>query len=171
MKKTKIFASALWLLLLSSCTGGMAKKAGGNITGSENNAITFKVNGNTIKTDGWNISRLNTGQGLNLNITTNMHSDKRTVMVNLRGCSPGTYSLDADASGELSGYGDYKPNYNDMLKSYRFEQGRFTIESIDTAKGLLNASFFGTVRSGDVVMQITDGRIVNGALDKTVPTY
>ena len=100
-----------------------------------------------------------------------MHTDARTVMLNLRGCRPGTYSLDDTISSELSGYGDYKPDYTDLLTSYKFEHGSFIITAIDTTKGLLNATFSGTVRRGDEVLNITDGRIINGALNKTVQTY
>jgi hypothetical protein len=172
MKRNYFLAAVASLCtLLTACTSHIETKPADTTTRAESNVITFAVNGETVNTTGWNISRFDAGAGLNLNITTNMHQDKRTVMLNLRGCIPGTYSLTDDASGELSGYGSYKPDYSDLLNAYKFVKGTFTITGIDTAKGILNAAFSGTVRKGSESFQITGGRIINGTLNKMVQRY
>lgn len=158
-------------LLALSCKSGPETRLASANTGNENNVITFKVAGTPVKTSGWNIGRFDMGKGLNLNVTTNMHEEERTILLNLRGCTPGTYSLDEGASGPLSGYGDYKPDYKDPLTSFRFVQGSFVIYGIDTTGGLLNATFSGRVKKGGETMEITDGRIRNGSLNKNIQTY
>lgn len=171
MKKRILIYSAGLTALLVCCKSGPEKKLAEANTRNENNIITFKVAGAPVKTSGWNIGRFDMGKGLNLNITTNMHEEKRTVTLNLRGCTTGTYSLDEGASGPLSGYGNYKPDYEDLLTSFRFVQGSFVINGLDTANGLLNATFSGRVKKGDDEMEITDGRILNGSLNKNIQTY
>lgn len=163
------YAAGLMASLALSCKSGPETKL--TAANHESNVISFRVNGTPVKTSGWNISRFAMGKGLNLNITTNMHEDKRTIVLNLRGGTTGTYSLNEGASGPLSGYGDYKPDYEDLLSSFRFEQGSVVINSMDTANGLLNATFSGRVKKGGDVMEITDGRIVNGSLNKNIQTY
>ncbi len=135
------------------------------------NLITFKVNGKEVKTHGWNISRF-MGNGVSLNVTSNMHEDKRTLMLNLNGWTPGKYSLQNNIAGiTYSGYGHYKPDYSDLLHSYSFENGFFQIENIDTVKGLLNASFYGTVKQNEEVLSITEGKIINGKLSPGIQLY
>jgi hypothetical protein len=155
-------------LSCSSRPGTITPGAG---TTGGNNLITFKADGKLVKTSGWNISRFDMGEGPGLNITSNMHEDKRTLMINLRSTKPGNYSLDENATEDFSGYGDYKPDYSDLLNSFHFKKGSLRITSIDTTRGLLNASFFGTVKHGDQLINITEGHIINGALNKTVHTY
>jgi hypothetical protein len=172
MKRNRFFAVAVSFCgFIAACTSPAETKVASATTNTENNVISFAVNGETVNTTGWNISRFDAGTELHLNITTDMHKDERTVLINLRGCKPGNYSLADDASGQLSGYGSYKPKYTDLLNSYRFTEGNFTITSIDTIKGLLNASFSGTVRKGTESLKITDGHIINGTINKTVQTY
>lgn len=172
MKMQPLFYPFLFLcLFLTACNNDPLTNATGVIKADEASCITFKLDGLPVKTSCWNISRLQIGPGFNLNITTNMHDDKQTVMLNLRGTAPGAYSLDEDASGELSGYGNYKPDYANSSESYRFSQGSFIIQSIDTAKGLLNATFFGTVKRGDNMLDITEGKIVNGSIRKNIETH
>lgn len=171
MKNYILSFSILTLLMAASCNNAKENSAAAEKESVENNSITFRVDGQPVRTSGWNISRFESGQGLNLNITTNMHEDKRTVMVNLRSTVPGTYSLDENATGQFSGYGDYKPDYEDLLNSYRFTRGSFTISSIDTSKGFLNATFSATAKKGSEVINITDGKVINGSLNKNVITY
>ena len=135
------------------------------------NLITFKVNGKEVKTHGWNISRF-MGNGVSLNVTSNMHEDKRTLMLNLNGWTPGKYSLQNNiASITYSGYGHYKPDYSNVLNAYNFQDGFFQIENIDTVKGLLNASFYGTVKQNEEVFSITEGKIINGKLSQGIQSY
>lgn len=171
MKNCFLFLPALALLMAASCKSGKENGAAAETKSAGGNLITFKVDGQPVRTSGWNISRFESGEGLNLNITTNMHEDKRTVMVNLRSTAPGTYSLDENATGKFSGYGNYKPDYEDLLNSYHFERGSFTISSIDTAKGLLNATFSATAKKGNEVINITEGKVINGSLNKSINTY
>jgi len=172
MKTQILFYPFLILgLFLTACKNNSETTLASADQGNEPNCITFKVDGVPVKTSGWNISRFKIGEEINLNVTTNMHDDKRTVMLNLRGSAPGKYSLDEGASGKLSGYGDYKPDYTNLLESYRFVQGNFIIQSIDTAKCLLNATFFGKVEKGTDILSITDGKIVNGSIRKSIDTY
>ena len=135
------------------------------------NLITFKVNGKEVKTHGWNISRF-MGNGVSLNVTSNMHEDKRTLMLNLNGWTPGKYSLqNNNANNTYSGYGHYKPDYSNVLNAYNFQDGFFQIENIDTVKGLLNASFYGTVKQNEEVLSITEGKIINGKLSPGIQLY
>ena len=68
-------------------------------------------------------------------------------------------------------YGDYKPDYNDMLSAFGFEDGEIHIEKIDIEKGLVNASFFGTLTNGHEKHLITEGKIINGKLRSGITKY
>jgi hypothetical protein len=133
--------------------------------------ITFKIDSEFVFTSGWNISRFDMGQGVRLNITSNMHQDKRTISFNINGWKTGRYSLYSGARDAGTAYGDYKPAYNDMLNSFQFEDGEIHIEKIDIDKGLVNASFFGTLTNGREKHSISDGRIVNGKLRSGITKY
>lgn len=167
-----LFLLLILIGLLNSCSSKQKISAAdrqGDI--SIENLITFKVNGKEIKTHGWNISRF-MGNGINLNITSDMHEDKRTLMLNLNGWTPGKYSLQNSFTSDThSGYGHYKPDYSDLMNAYSFQDGFFQIENIDTVKGLLNASFYGTVKQNAEVLTITEGRIVNGKLAPGIQLY
>ena len=166
-----------WKLLLAaavfcSCGPDAKNNTAANAPAKDgSNQISFKVNGEPVVTSGWNISRFDMGQGPCLNITTDMHVDKRTLLINLQGTEPGTYQLKRGQKGSFTGYGDYKPDYDNLLDSYSFEEGSFTITSIDTAKGILNASFSGTAKKGDKTFTISEGSIVNGNLARGIHTY
>ena len=56
-----------------------------------------------------------------------------------------------------------------MGNHFSFQDGDFTIVSIDTTAGLLNATFHGTAKNmkGETVT-ITDGKVINGKLKSTV---
>ena len=99
-----------------------------------------------------------------------MHEDKRTVAFNVNGYLPGSYQI-SDKRSANSAYGDYKPDYSDLLNSYSFKEGVINIISIDTINGVLNASFSGTVVKGIEQIKITDGRIVNGKLRSGLTKY
>ena len=167
-----IFLLLILIGIFTSCNSEQTIKiAGKQAQGSTENLITFKVNGKEIKTHGWNISRF-MGNGINLNVTSDMHEDKRTLMFNLNGWSAGKYSLQNNLSGgPNSGYGHFKPDYSDLLNAYSFEDGFFQIENIDTLKGLINASFYGTVKQNEEILSITEGRIINGKLTPGIQLY
>ena len=137
-----------------------------------NNNISFKVNGVLVKTGGWNISRFTMGAGIELNITTNMHTDKRTIMFNIKGVVAGEYSLSKTDGATRLAYGDYKPDYGDLLNSYSFQSGKLIITSIDNDKNLVNAKFFGTVKNtkGDTLV-ITEGLVINGKITPGITKY
>jgi hypothetical protein len=141
-----------------------AEKAGGN-------QILFKVNGELVKTSGWNISRFDMGRGIQLNITSNMHEEKRTIAFNINGWTPGTYSLEPFAQEWGTAYGDYKPDYDEMLNSFSFTDGEIIIESIDTAAGFLNATFHGTAKNNKGSFSISDGKIIYGRLKNGTIKY
>lgn len=132
------------------------------------NSIRFKVNGELVKTSGWNISRFDMGKGIQLNITSSMHEDKRTIMINIKGDKAGSYSL-----GDMgTAYGDYKPDYNDLLNAYSFQDGTIKILGLDTLNNLLNATFEGAVKNSEgKTLRITEGKITNGKLASGVTIY
>lgn len=144
-----------------------AKKS--EITETASNLIVFKVAGKLVKTSGWNISEfIRDGAGaLGLNITTNMHEDCRTIMMNLNGCTPGHYTFSENHTLSDS-YGDYKPDYTgDLFYSYSFVSGAFDLTEVNTEKNYINAMFSGTVkdRQGNT-LEITEGKIINGTLTR-----
>ncbi|MBC7934851.1 MAG: hypothetical protein H7Y86_05780 [Rhizobacter sp.] len=157
---------------LAACnTNDKEKKSTGqsaNTTDKRDAQISFKVNGQLVTTTGWNISRFDMGKGTQLNITTNMHEDKRTIMINVKGTAAGDYSIKTDGQA----YGDYKPDYNDLLNFYSFKDGIFSINTIDTVNNILNAAFEGTVQnSGGESLNITEGKILNAKLTPGVTRY
>jgi len=143
-----------------------------NSNDTENNVITFKVNGEIVKTSGWNIARFEANHKVQLNITSNMQIDKRTLSVNLNGEKAGIYRLTNDGSLAGSSYGSYAADYGDLLTRYSFEEGKFNITELDTVKGIVNGTFEGVVRNlqGKLV-KITDGKIINGALKSGIQKF
>lgn len=139
------------------------------VSETASNVILFKVAGKPVKTSGWNISEFvrNSAGALGLNITTNMHEDCRTIMVNLNGCKPGRYTF-SEPHTLSDSYGDYKPDYTgDLFYSYSFVSGAFDLTEVNREKNYINASFSGTVKDkhGNT-LEITDGKIINGTLTK-----
>jgi hypothetical protein len=140
---------------------------------AETNVITFKVNGEPVKTAGWTISRVSWSSipgALWLNITSDMHQEKRTININLDGSLPGEYFFNEDGGIQKKSHGSYFPDYmGDMTKSYSFVSGSVRILSIDTIKNNINAVFSGMVKNlkGET-FEITDGKIINGSLKSSV---
>jgi hypothetical protein len=184
MKKLLLITTTMaWLagaafIACSDATGREPQKATGQQAApnepstTASNLISFKVDGVPVVTSGWNISRFVMGEGISLNITSNMHDDKRTVLFNLHGAQAGSYSLGPGSKTSGTAYGHYKPDYNDMLNAYSFESGTIVISSIDTVKGLLNGHFEGMVANakGDKFV-ITEGKIQNGLLKPGITHY
>jgi hypothetical protein len=143
---------------------------------AEKNLIEFKVNGQLVRTSGWNISRFTLGgvsSGKWMNITTNMHDEKRGLNVNLSGAIPGEYFFGGDDNLKMQSYGSFFPDYTgDMSNSFSFTKGAFNIIKIDTVNGILNGSFWGTVKNlkGET-LELTEGKIINGSLQPGIMNY
>ncbi|HEV8283036.1 MAG TPA: hypothetical protein VGQ09_01930 [Chitinophagaceae bacterium] len=181
MKQIKIILIAgLFVLPMSSCTNMEAEQS--NIKQAIpvketaiDNSIIFKLNGELVTTSGWNISRfkMTNDSRESLNITTNMHQEKRTFNVNIEGSEAGTYVIKGNDNSKNHFYGSYFPDYmNDLNNSYSFETGSFIINELDTVKNILNGTFSGTVKNmkGES-LEITNGKIVNGRLTPGVTVY
>src|SRR4030095_2637455 len=131
------------------------------------NVISFKVNGDDVTTSGWNIRlfRWTNQSDIWMNITTDMHKEKRTINVNLNGAKPGTYNFDDQGVIMEKSHGSYKADYNDASGSYSFVGGSFVITDVDTVHHILNGAFSVTAKNtkGETI-NITDGKIIKGAL-------
>jgi len=133
------------------------------------NQITFKVNGALVKTSGWNISQFVRDDAchLGLNITTNMHDDGRTILINLNGTKLGAYHFSKGHT--LSGsYGHYKPDYSgDMLHAYSFVSGSVILTEVNEQQRYIDATFSGTVKDATgQTLEITEGKITHGTLGR-----
>jgi len=170
----KIFPFYLIALLVVSCnsnntasTGNSEKNSADASSSTDKNSISFKVNGDDVKTSGWNISlfRWSNQPAVWMNITSDMHKEKRTINVNLNGAKPGTYSFDDKGVIMEKSHGSYHPDFTETLNAYSFVSGSFVITDVDTMHHVLNGTFSGTVKNtkGET-LNITDGKIVNGAL-------
>lgn len=135
------------------------------------NVVLFKVNGDLVRTSGWNIGAFvrDNATNVGLNITTNMHEDKRTILMNLNGTTPGIYRFSKDHHLPDS-YGHYKPDYTgDLFYSYSFVSGAFNLSEVDIEKKYINATFWGTVQdNAGKKLEITDGKIIHGTLTKWI---
>lgn len=157
--------------LFPACSSEPASAATKQKETSTTNHISFRVNGEVVQTSGWNISRFDMGKGIGINVTSNMHEDKRTVAFNINGDGPGRYSLSQGSRGPGTAYGSYKPDYEALPESYSFTEGEIVITSMDTVAGSINASFSGTAKKGEELIRITEGKIVNGQLRPGITRY
>ncbi|RYY11714.1 MAG: hypothetical protein EOO04_34760 [Chitinophagaceae bacterium] len=177
------FLAAVWLSVLTiitSChqTAPATKTAQASVTGKStgNNLISFKVNGQQVNSSGWTISRFSLSDapsGQWLNITSNMHDEKRVINVNLSGTTPGDYVMGEPGSLNSHSYGSYFPDYlENLTNSYSFSSGAFHITDVDTVKRIVSGTFSGTVKNlkGES-FEITEGRIENGTLNTGVIAY
>ncbi|GEM_PF-2240319 len=143
------------------------------------NLSTFKVNGELVNTTVWTISRFVTNSNLTnilLNITTDMHDDKRAINVNLGGSVPGIYPVAKFLSfnkSDNSAYGAYYPDYTGAPQNkYSFTSGAFNLTEVDTAYQRVNGSFYGSVKSSkEDSLEITEGKIINGFLKVDFTSY
>jgi hypothetical protein len=170
----KIFSFCLIPLLVLSCNNNETAKAGNSENSSADvssstgkNVISFKVNGDEVKTSGWNIRlfRWSNQPAVWMNITSDMHKEKRTINVNLNGAKPGTYNFDESGVIMEKSHGSYRSDYNDPSGSYSIVSGSFVITDVDTVRHIINGTFSVTAKnaSGETV-NISDGKIINGAL-------
>jgi hypothetical protein len=151
-------------------TGGAAsseKKSVDASSSTDKNVISFKVNGDEVTTSGWNIRlfKWSNQSDVWMNITTDMHKEKRTINVNLNGAKPGTYNFDEQGVIMEKSHGSYHSDFNDASGSYSFVSGSFVITDVDTVHHILNGTFSVTAKNtkGETI-NITDGKIINGAL-------
>jgi hypothetical protein len=134
------------------------------------NQVLFTVDGKEVRTSGWNIAYFDMGNGgaKQINITSNMHDDPRTVMFNVNGEKPGTYTISTGMDAQKPGiaYGSYRPDYtNDMQNVYSFESGELVIQSIDPTTKTLNATFHAIAKNAaGATVTITDGKVINGKM-------
>jgi hypothetical protein len=179
MKALLVILSVVTLAVITSCTNSNAKETNSTnaVLSKEgtDNIISYKVNGELVTTSGWNISRfkLTNVSSESLNITTNMHDEKRTINMNISGTEPGEYTAKVDDRSDHNFYGSYFPDYiDDLSNTYSFQSGSFTISKIDTVRNIVNGSFWGTVKNikGEI-LEISDGKIVNGRLTAGVTNY
>ena len=147
--------------------GSSDKKSGSTTSSSDENVISFKVNGDEVKTSGWNI-RLFTWSNQSevwMNIMSDMHKENRTINVNLNGAKPGTYNFSEEGVIMEKSHGSYNPDFSGPLNSYSFVSGSFILTDVDTVHHIVNGTFSVTARNtkGET-LNITDGKIINGAL-------
>lgn len=169
-------------ILFISC--GENKNDGGNksatdkdnpagATGSSStNVISFKVDGELVTSEGWIVQRFvwddKTPSPL-LNITSNMHKDKRAINVNLNGTTPGKYKFIENSNLTTESQGSYFPDFSKPLESFSFINGEFDITEVDTLKGIVNGSFFGTAKDAkDKTVTISDGKLIDVNLKKGI---
>lgn len=183
--KNKLLLITLSAFLFASCgddksssdnkttTSTEKKDDAPSTTANDDNAITFKVNGETVNSSGWNISRSIMGGREVLNITSDMHKQPKTININVNGNKAGTYKLSHGLEamkGEGMAYGSYRPDYiNDMMNTYSFQDGEINITTLDTAKNIVNATFSGTVKNDkNATFNITEGKVTNCTLKSGV---
>jgi hypothetical protein len=143
------------------------KKSADASSSTGENVISFKVNGDAVTTSGWNIRlfKWSNQPDVWMNITTDRQKEKRTINVNLNGAKPGAYNFDEEGVIMEKSHGSYNPNFNDPSGSYSFVGGSFVITDVDTVHHIVNGTFSVTAKNtkGETV-NITDGKIINGAL-------
>jgi len=143
------------------------KKPDSSTSSAGENVISFKVEGDEVTTSGWNISRFtwSNQSAVWMNITSDMHQEKRTINVNLNGAKPGTYTFDDKGVIMEKSHGSYHPDFSRPLNSYSFVSGSFVITEVDTVHHIVNGTFSVTAKNtkGETV-KITDGKIIKGAL-------
>lgn len=176
MNSSKIFSIAALLSIFffaGSCassgsgdaSAGAPAAARDSDAAQAGNTITFKADGAEVRTTGHNIARTKMAGKVILNITSSMHTDERTINVNLAGTAPGNYPLVENGTGLQSSGGLYFPKYSAPGDSYTFTSGEFAVTKVDTVANILEGTFSGTARNADgKTVSITDGRITAGAL-------
>jgi len=142
-------------------------------TGSSNsNVISFKVDGKLVASEGWIAMRFVWDEKTPspwLNITSNMHKDKRTINVNLNGAKPGKYSFTENGNITTESHGTYFPDFSKTLESFIFTNAEFDITEVDTLKGIVNGSFSGTAKdANDKTVTISDGKLIGVKLKKGI---
>ncbi len=142
------------------------------------NEVSFTIADQTVNTKAWNINLFgqNNSSGISVNITTTQADSLPAVNINVNSIQAGTYSFISGA-GTLNAvdkaYGEYSPAaVNGKRDHYFFHSGTVTISSIDTTKGILNASFEGEVKNEKgKTFTIANGLITEGVVKKGVTRF
>ncbi len=135
------------------------------------NSISFTADGEAVHTKAWNINlfTFNNGEGIATNISSPREPGSKAININVNAHEAGSYSFDASpGSLQTAGkaYGEYIPVSPEGKEDhYFFRSGTVTISVIDTAAGLLQATFNGEARNekGKTVA-ITEGRVTEGVI-------
>jgi hypothetical protein len=137
----------------------------------DDNIISFTANGENVLSAGHNISRFKMDGKTWINITSSMYKNSKTINMNIAADKIGTYFFDVSSLKNTNG--SYYPDYmKKITNSYRFISGEVTITSIDTAKGMLNAIFKGTVQNAKKeTIEIKNGKVINGKLKPGITTF
>ena len=132
---------------------------------SDDNAITFKVDGQQVNSGGWIVQRFvwdDKTPAPWLNITSNMHKDKRSINVNLNATNAGKFSFSETASLMRNSHGSYFPDFGKPMESFSFVSGEFNITEVDTAKGIVNGTFSITAKDiNGKTISISEGKLTN----------
>jgi|GEM_PF-1167693 len=175
------------LLLLLACNSqeaGSNKDKSGDSTATiapappPANKITFHADTAQVETTVWNINLFgkNNENGIALNITSEQDNGRASVNLNVNGIAPGTYPFTA-GQGALQAmgkaYGEYMtPPVNGKQEHYFFQTGAVTIQSIDTAAGILQAKFEGEAKSDKgKTIRITNGVVKEGVVKHGVTRF
>jgi hypothetical protein len=114
-------------------------------------------------TDVWTFARF-TAEG-DYNLTTNMHKDPRTLLLNLAGPTPGV-PLQLGPVGS-SNYGIYFENFAEPSSDDTIESGTFTFTEFDPVRGVFSATFEAVAKNTDgVTLRITHGVVKDGKIGK-----
>ncbi|MDF2380157.1 hypothetical protein JMG10_01665 [Nostoc ellipsosporum NOK] len=182
------FSNGLPLLLLvlacNSQEAGSNKDKSGDSTATITpapppaNKISFRADTLEVETTAWNINLFgkNNETGIALNITSEQDNGHPSVNLNVNGIAPGTYPFTAgqgalQATGKA--YGEYMTTgANGKQEHYFFQTGNITIQSIDTAKGILQAKFEGDAKSDKgKTIRITNGVVKEGLVKHGVTRF
>jgi len=161
------------VLILIACTIFLiscSNKKDEDSPSSSDNIISFKVDGELVQTEGWNVNRFKFDENsiqIMMNITSNMHKDKRTILVNLAGADSGIYALTASTASDESA-GSYKPDFFGS-DNYTFTNGEFNLTEVDLNKNIVNGTFFGVTENADGdIINITEGKLINLTLEEDI---
>ncbi|MES1217486.1 MAG: hypothetical protein ABUT20_18400 [Bacteroidota bacterium] len=154
------------------------KKEESKANSKAENIVSFNVNNRAILSYGLNISLFDFGNkvGTSLNLISGTPEQTNTINLNINGYKPGKYRLEYSVKSTYTpgvAYGTYTlDNSTDQANKFTFTSGQFTVVSIDTTVGLLNASFYGTAKNtkGDSVI-IRDGNVINGKMNPGVNKF
>lgn len=171
MKKYLFIAIAS--IFIISCNSGNQKnspevksvnKENKTTVNNADNRILFKANGAAVNSEGWIVQRFLWDEKTPaawLNITSNMHMDKRTINVNLNKATSGTFQL-FETGMMKNSHGGYFPDFSNPMDSYSFVSGEFNITELDTIKNILNGTFNGVAKNiNDKTVSITEGQLIN----------
>ncbi|MFN8260489.1 MAG: hypothetical protein U0X41_06050 [Chitinophagales bacterium] len=129
--------------------------------------MSFRVDGALVSTQVHNASYGSLLPAfLTTNITSSMHTDKRTVNININAVKPGTYDFVTSSNTVNKAYGFYYPDYFDFGgDAYAFTSGSFVVTELDTIARTFSGTFSGTATlTGGGTVSITDGVVTNGTL-------